>query len=70
MICSGAIGVKLLDADNIVRFGPVEIVGDDTNQLDPGIWVTGLVGTVTLVTLGQEIVFPGQAVEANFDWDK
>ncbi len=67
---SGAIGVKILDTDNMVHFSQVEIVGDDTNQLDPGIWVTGLAGTVTLITLGQEIVFPGQVVEANFEWDE
>lgn len=67
---SGKIGVKLIESGNRVAFHNVEIVGDNTNQLDPGIWVAGLSGTVTLVTLGQEIVFPGQRVEVNFDWDK
>ena len=66
----GDIGVKVLDNKGIVRFRNVEIVGDDTNQLDSGIWITGLTGTVILITLGQEIVFPGQVIEANFDWDK
>ena len=32
-------------------------------------WITGLSGKTTLVTVGQEIVFPGQVVEPNFDWD-
>lgn len=67
---NGGIGVKLLDENNEVYFRNVEIVGDDTNQLNPGIWVTGLNGTVVLITLGQEIVFPGQVVQANFDWDQ
>ncbi len=67
---SGAIGVKILDGNNRVHFNQVEIVGDDTNQLSPGIWVTGLADTTTLITLGQEIVFPGQVVEANFDWNE
>jgi len=66
---NGGIGVKLLDENNEVYFRNVEIVGDDTNQLNPGIWVTGLNGNVVLITLGQEIVFPGQIVQANFDWD-
>lgn len=66
----GVIGVKLIGADNTIFYRNVEIVGDSSNQLDPGIWVTGLRGTVKLVTLGQEIVFPGQVVEANFDWAK
>jgi multidrug efflux system membrane fusion protein len=64
----GAIGVKLIGAGNRILHRNIEIVGDSGNQLDPGLWVTGLSGTVNLVTLGQEIVFPGQVVEGNFDW--
>lgn len=67
---SGVIGVKLIDNRGEVSFRNVAIVGDDTNQLNPGIWVTGLSGTVNLITVGQEIVFPGQMVNANFDWDR
>ncbi len=67
---TGAIGIKTLDSNNTVQFYNIQIVGDETNQLDPGIWVTGMQGDITLVTLGQEIVFPGQIVEVNFDWDQ
>lgn len=67
---NGDIGVKLVDQDDSVVFRNVEIVGDDTNQLNPGIWVTGLNGTVTLITVGQEIVFPGQTVASNLEWDR
>ena len=67
---TGTVGVKVIDRNNTVQFYNIEIIGDETNQLDPGIWVTGLRDTITLVTLGQEIVFPGQIVEANFDWEK
>ncbi len=66
---TGAVGIKVIDRNNVVQFHNVEIVGDETSQLDPGIWVTGIDGDITLITLGQEIVFPGQIVEANFDWD-
>ena len=65
----GQVGVKVLNPKNEVEFYNVEIVGDETNQLEPGIWITGLSGKITLITVGQEIVFPGQTVEANFDWD-
>lgn len=65
---NGAIGVKLIDRNNEVYFQNITIVGDETEQIDPGVWVTGLEGTVTLITLGQEVVFPGQTVRANFDW--
>ena len=66
---SGIVGVKLIDDDGQVRFQPVQIIGDNTSQLDPGIWVSGMRGTVTLITVGQEIVFPGQKVQADFSWD-
>ena len=66
---NGMIGVKLIDDRGLVSFRTIEIIGDDTNQLNPGIWVTGLNGVVNLVTVGQEIVFPGQTVTSNFDWD-
>ena len=66
---NGLIGVKLIDNLGLVSFRNVEIVGDDTNQLNPGIWISGLDGSVNVVTVGQEIVFPGQTVNGNFDWD-
>ena len=62
---NGNIGVKIVERGDTVAFYNVSIVGDDTNQLNPGIWVTGLQGDITLVTVGQEIVFPGQTVAAN-----
>ena len=65
---NGVVGVKLIGADNRVEFRNVEIIGDNTNQVNPGIWVTGLQSNVSLITVGQEIVFPGQQVESNFDW--
>lgn len=65
---NGAIGVKLIDDQGNVSFRNVSIVGDDTSALNPGIWVTGLNGNINLVTLGQEIVFPGQQVDSNFEW--
>jgi len=65
---NGDMGVKTIDSRNVVHYERIEIIGDNTGQLNPGIWVSGLSGNVTLITVGQEIVFPGQVVEANFDW--
>ncbi|MYA66803.1 MAG: efflux RND transporter periplasmic adaptor subunit [Gammaproteobacteria bacterium] len=59
---AGLLGVKTIDRRNIVEFRNVEIVGDNTSLLNPGVWVTGLDGEVNLITVGQEIVFPGQTV--------
>ena len=58
----GLLGVKTIDARDRVEFNAVEIVGDNTNLLNPGVWVTGLEGDVNLITVGQEIVFAGQTV--------
>ncbi|MGE0254074.1 MAG: efflux RND transporter periplasmic adaptor subunit [Alphaproteobacteria bacterium] len=55
----GTVGVKLVGADNRIVFDPVEII-DDTPE---GLWIGGLPDAITLVTVGQEIVSPGQTVD-------
>lgn len=64
----GEIGVKTLGSNNVVAFNAIEIVGDETSTMNGGIWVTGLPREVSLITHGQEIVFPGQQVESEFNW--
>jgi multidrug efflux system membrane fusion protein len=54
---AGRMGVRIVD-DGVVDFLPVEIVGDGRE----GVWVTGLPPTVTVITVGQEYVNPGQRV--------
>jgi multidrug efflux system membrane fusion protein len=54
----GAIGVKIVDSGNVVRFMPVQILADETD----GIVVGGLPGEVHLITVGQGYVVPGQVV--------
>ncbi|HEY7687583.1 MAG TPA: efflux RND transporter periplasmic adaptor subunit [Dongiaceae bacterium] len=55
---NGDIGVKTVNADNIVEFHPVTIVGDGPD----GLWLAGLPENVTVITVGQEFVQPGQKV--------
>jgi multidrug efflux system membrane fusion protein len=59
----GTVGVKAVDADNRVRFYPVEIVGTSPD----GISVTGLPRELGIISLGQGFVVDGQLVEAVFD---
>jgi membrane fusion protein, multidrug efflux system len=59
----GTIGVRTIDADNRVAFHRVEIVRDDVD----GVWVSGLPEVTTLITVGQELVVPGQEVEPTFE---
>lgn len=61
----GAVGVKILDDNNEVHFRVITIVGESTRIDEPGFWVTGLPARTSLITLGQEMVFPGQTVRRN-----
>lgn len=54
----GRIGVKTVDADNVVRFSPTQLV---QAQID-GVWVTGLPEAVDLITVGQGYVNAGETV--------
>ncbi|MDO8271109.1 MAG: efflux RND transporter periplasmic adaptor subunit [Gammaproteobacteria bacterium] len=63
----GIMGVKILDQNNTVQFVPVTVIGENTT-IDTGMWVLGLPEQSVVVTLGQEIVFPGQTVSADFSW--
>jgi len=56
---NGNLGVKALGADNTVIFHEVKIVKTESN----GAWVTGLPNDITLITLGQGFVNPGEEVE-------
>lgn len=56
----GVVGVKTVDADNLVAFHPVKMIADTPE----GIWLGGLPRRVTLITVGQEFVRPGQRVDA------
>ncbi|WP_184567260.1 efflux RND transporter periplasmic adaptor subunit [Sulfitobacter undariae] len=54
----GTLGVKTVDAENIVAFFPITIV---KAQLD-GVWVTGLPEAVDVITVGQGYVNAGETV--------
>ena len=56
---SGRVGVQSVDEGNKSRFMPVELLGGDKG----GVWVAGLPDTVTIITVGQEYITDGQAVE-------
>lgn len=56
----GTLGIRAVE-DGKVAFYPIEIAGDSQD----GIWVTGLPGTVDIITVGQEYVVAGQEVNAD-----
>lgn len=54
----GALGVRSVDAGNIVRFIPVRVLRDTPE----GVWVTGLPETLEVIVVGQEYVVEGVRV--------
>lgn len=60
---NGEMGVRAVDDDRRVHFYPIEVVREDPD----GLWVSGLPAEVTLITVGQEFVSPGQQVRVQRD---
>lgn len=60
---SGQIGVRIVNDKGAVEFHHVRIVRDEPD----GVWVAGLPEVATLITVGQELVVPGQLVEVDFE---
>ena len=56
----GTVGIKTLGENLQVEFHPVRIIGEDAE----GVWLAGLPERITLITVGQDYVTPGQLVEA------
>jgi len=56
---TGQVGVRLVNASNIVEFHPVQVVRESTD----GVWVTGLPTEINLITVGQEYAADGDKVE-------
>jgi membrane fusion protein, multidrug efflux system len=59
----GNIGVRIVNERNEVEYRRVTIVSDAPD----GAWVTGLPEVATLITVGQELVVPGQRVALSFE---
>ena len=59
----GVVGVRTVGDDGRVEFHAVEIVREEHG----GVWVSGLPNTATLITVGQELVVPGELVDVDFE---
>ena len=60
---TGQMGVRTINADNIVEFNPVDILRDEAD----GIWVTGLPAVAKVIVVGQQLVVAGEKVEATHE---
>lgn len=59
---TGKLGVRTVDANNIVQFIPIALVRDDVD----GIWVSGLPDQVDVIVMGQDFVTQGVAVTPTY----
>ena len=60
---AGRIGVRIVNEKGEVEFHPVGVVRDEPD----GVWVTGLPEVATIITVGQELVVPGEIVEVDYE---
>jgi membrane fusion protein, multidrug efflux system len=59
----GRVGIRTLNGRDRVEFHHVVILGDD----DGDVWVVGLPEAATVITVGQELVVPGQQVLVSYE---
>lgn len=59
---AGVIGVRTVNAVGRVEFNPVRIIREEAD----GVWVAGLPEMTTLITVGQELVVPGELVKVDY----
>ncbi|MEN8236043.1 MAG: efflux RND transporter periplasmic adaptor subunit [Pseudomonadota bacterium] len=57
---AGQVGVKSVNAQSLVQFHPIKVIGHDGD----GLWVTGLPESIRLVTTGHDFITHGQKVVA------
>jgi len=62
---NGRLGARIVNGEDRVRFQHVEIVADSPD----GVWVTGLPTTVTLITVGHQLVVDGERVRVQLRSD-
>ncbi|TMM54253.1 efflux RND transporter periplasmic adaptor subunit [Sulfitobacter sabulilitoris] len=58
----GTLGVRTVDADDVVQFKPVSLMRDTAQ----GVWLTGLDDVATVIVVGQEFVTAGVTVAPTF----
>ena len=57
--------MRTINEDHIVEFHRVTILADAAN----GVWVSGLPDRAAVITVGQELVAPGELVDPVFQGD-
>lgn len=59
----GVVGVRTVNDNDRVEFHPIEVIANEPD----GALVTGLPSVTTLITVGQELVIPGERVNVSFE---
>ncbi|TMV13265.1 efflux RND transporter periplasmic adaptor subunit [Arenibacterium halophilum] len=58
----GQLGVRIVDADNVVQFVPVRMLRDESS----GVWVSGLAAEADVIVVGQDFVTQGVQVAPTY----
>ena len=58
----GDIGIRTINADNVVEYHRVQLLAD----AEDGVWVTGLPNRAAVITVGQELVTAGERIDPIF----
>lgn len=58
----GGMTVRIVGTGNIAQSLPVIVLGETGS----GIWVSGLPGSVNIITVGQNYVIDGEVIEPTF----
>ena len=59
----GELGLRTVNGDDRVEFHTIDVLSNDVD----GAWVAGLPAVTTLITVGQELVIPGDRVEVTYE---
>ncbi len=59
----GGVGIRIVNAEDRVEFHRIDVLISDAS----GAWITGLPDIATIITVGQELVVPGERVDVTYE---
>lgn len=60
---AGGVGIRTVNDQDRVEFHKIDVLMSDAS----GAWITGLPDIATIITVGQELVIPGERVEITYE---
>lgn len=60
---AGGVGIRIVNDEDRVEFHTIDVLMSDAS----GAWITGLPDIATIITVGQELVIPGERVDVTYE---